>query len=256
MMVLKNSSDTIEKLRVEIDQYFNDLINQLIGNDRLELAEQLQAHKYAVFYSNPHHTLKKGDIYFLGLNPAGKLDAPQDFSFKSKRSDHLDYLDEDWEKGETHRKRILEVLGFTLNSLSIEPLDENLRKVFATNMYFFGSPDASTLFRYGINADFFFNWHFKFLEIVQPKIIICNGNGESVQAPYGSLKKMFDVRKDDVRKYYNGFSLKSFKVSINGKDTLVIGLPHLSRYKLDNKKVGDRFYNDMREIIENSAKST
>ena len=45
------------------------------------------------------------------------------------------------------------------------------------------------------------------------------------------------------------FNLKSFTTSFDGKKVLVLGVPHMSRHKTDNKTVGSQLYEDLEKLI-------
>lgn len=56
---------------------------------------------YRIFYNHPENTLKKGDIYFLGLNPGGGRDQEKDELtdediFCGHGYNYCAYLDEVW----------------------------------------------------------------------------------------------------------------------------------------------------------------
>jgi hypothetical protein len=38
----------------------------------VQLAQEITALKYSVFYSNPFNTLKPGQLYLMGMNPGGR----------------------------------------------------------------------------------------------------------------------------------------------------------------------------------------
>ena len=212
------------------------------------VAEQLSKCKYSIYYTNPINALRPGNIYFLGLNPGGTPE--NENTFKIQDSSTFDgenqcAFDEEWrhknrkfsKKEAPLQKRVRELLTFLLKELHEEP---NIRKVFATNLYFFRSADKKMLINYGIKNCDCWEYHKEFLNIVKPRIIVCNGNDEKFSA-FSSLKGKFSVTEIGCEPWYKGFSLKWFFIDKPfwkpDRKTLVLGIPHMSRYDPHNKRV-------------------
>ena len=73
--------------------------------------------------------------------------------------------------------------------------------------------------------------HLKFLDIIKPKVIICNGNGSLSSYSYilTLLKDQVETKESKCAGHGN-WKIKSCSGDINGKNYLVIGIPHLSYY--------------------------
>lgn len=250
--------EILHQLKSELDSYYKELLSAL-KNTNTDAYNELLDHKYSVFYTNPYTTLDKGDIYYLGLNPAGTRKNPQDFIIdKTDFSSYLCYH-EDWgKKGKIHQERNRQLLSFILRETTGDGSNEQIKKVFSTNMYFLSSASADSLFNYGIRKDFFFNWHRRFLDIVKPKFIVCNGNENTYKSAYGSMKSLLskhsEIKEEIIRKdkpYYKGFALKNFEANYSGYKIKVIGVPHMSYHQLDNNTIGDTLFNDLKNIISN-----
>jgi hypothetical protein len=247
--------DIIKELDSSLSAYYAEVMQRTKQKVSGEEYKKLENHHYSVFYTNPYNTLKQGDFYFLGLNPAGQGLDPQDLFFKKERQDHCAYLhDKEWgTRGEIHRGRIKELLMKVLEYTDKPHPEDDIKTIFSSNIYFLCSPSTKSLFKYDFDIEYFFNWHKRFLSLVKPKYIICNGNARGIVSAFGSIQAMLEVKNDDVRvDHYTKskmFNLKSFTTTYNGKKTIVIGVPHLSRHKLVNSSVGQRLYNDIEKLI-------
>lgn len=126
--------------------------------------------------------------------------------------------------------------------------DKNIRNMFCTNLYFFRSPDATILKRFGRENYDCWKYHSKFLKVVEPKIIICNGNSENFSA-FSAFREHFKHDPKNLRKIrlYGSVSLKSFVTENpfeNRKEAVVIGIPHLSHYAPN-----DKFFQEIKRLI-------
>jgi len=240
-MDLKNLDNRVRK-------QFDDAVISLKQVNPM-LAEQLSKCKYSIYYTNPINSLKPGNIYFLGLNPGGTPKDEHGFKILDSSTFHRDdecaFIDDKWihrgcefpEGQAPHQKRVRELLTFLLKELHEQP---DIRKVFATNLYFFRSVDKEMLINYGIKNCDCWNYHEEFLNIVKPKIVVCNGNDDKISA-FSSFKKHFSTTDTEPVQWYRGFSLKGFFIDKpfwkpDGK-TLVLGIPHMSWYDPHNKRV-------------------
>jgi hypothetical protein len=124
--------------------------------------------------------------------------------------------------------------------------------VFSTNLCFFRSPPSDLLRWYGIEKFDCWDYHEQFLKIVNPKVIVCNGNGENFSA-YVALKRISKPNNgQNTLPWYRGFSLKWFFIdnSFWGQNrVLVLGIPHMSRYTPDNIRVMRNGDNELFEKI-------
>jgi hypothetical protein len=253
-------------LNKEVFEKIHNLYEEILEKNRdgdTDNFDRIKHYKYSIFYSNPLHTLKKGDIYFLGLNPKGKysiIDVNQseyycdnDLSFyKNSRVNWCSLIDEYWGQNNSFdklQKRIKQVLEFVINEMK---LSISVREIFSSNINFFRSEDDKELFRIGIPFDICWSYHKKFLEIVKPRIIICNGFGESntyTKSPFSIIKDKLEVKTCDQQiglKAQN--HIKFFKKNIGflncERETLIIGIEHLSRYS-----PADSFFCSLRKIL-------
>lgn len=71
--------------------------------------------------------------------------------------------------------------------------------------------------------------HEALLSIVQPSLIVAFGN--SGFSPYGFIHSLYGGEQEYQRADHGDWNLKQFQTSISGRQTTVIGLPHLSRYQ-------------------------
>ncbi len=189
-----------------------------------------------VIYSSKD-TLRKGDIYLMGLNPGG--DEPKTIR------EHLDqmmsrennaYLDESWKNGIAQFELGQAPLQRRIKWL-IESLGYDVRDVCATNLIFNTSKSAEGVC-FGL-AGLCWRFHEHLLDIIQPRVIITFGNSVTSASPYYFLRSLFfKGSKEDDKQIEagqgNGYC-RSFKADINGRATVIIGLPHLSRYNIIGK---------------------
>lgn len=245
----------LQRLYDEIDDYFGKTLDRLKAANKGQLAENLKNCKYSVFYSNPLSTLTKGDIYFLGLNPGGSpLGDGKEYAYE-KVSDFQArdpywnaYADEIWSPAGKNRgvgqaplqRRVQLFLESLQHELRLKP---DMRSVFACNLCFFRSNTDSELREYGDRefSEFFRNWHKQFLSIVKPKVIVCNGNSKDISA-FNAVKSWFNGFELSLSSpvLYSTFTLKSYIIadySFKKDNVLVLGLPHLSRFSYEAKKL-------------------
>ncbi|MDC8449932.1 MAG: uracil-DNA glycosylase family protein [Nitrospira sp.] len=176
-------------------------------------------------------------LYIMGFNPGGNPDQ----SMKLEQSLHDDklmrnfssYKDECWYDkcpedctntkhygDKPHQKRVrrlAEILGYN-----------NIREVFAANAIFVRSRDQNTLADRKTLFDKCWPIHQQFLSIVQPKIILCLGNGERSSA-FSFLKeklKANEVTSGNVKVFVSKIPMANGIVL----ESKVIGVRHPSRF--------------------------
>ncbi|MCL2523077.1 MAG: uracil-DNA glycosylase family protein [Betaproteobacteria bacterium] len=175
-------------------------------------------------------SLKRGDIYILGINPGGEGGQTIGDNLKElpQRTRNA-YLDEAWEWPlgqaplQRHIKRLADALGY------------DLRDVCASNLIFKQSRNES-----GVNnkdADTCWPVHEKILKIVQPKLILAFGN-----TPYDYLNKKLNTMHSPEELFqpaHGKRKCRAFKGYLpeTGLSFFVVGIPHMSRY--DPAKRGD-----------------
>lgn len=230
-------------------------IRQYIANTNLD------GGKYSIFYNDPYHTLRKGDIYLVGLNPGGD---PTKTNFETEDAiitfkhfknafgyNYSAYLDECWgnsaselQKGKAlHQLRVVDLIGHVSKYLGAF---RSVRDVFAANLIFFrtkGKNELTELLEKAKKAqilDYCWKWHVRFLEVVRPKIILCNGNAHRLSS-YSYVKRFLDsetTKKENTRQFGKK-SIKYFEAAIQPHEkSLIIGIPHLSYPSLSERNGG------------------
>jgi hypothetical protein len=194
----------------------------------------------SVLYSGLH-TLKKGDYYIMGLNPGGK-DGPSLLdSIRNSASWDLQtsaYQEKNWRENSTdlvpHQRRVHKIA---------ELLGSKVWNIFSANAIFIRSRDAGGIAgtEFSKLEEACFSVHKYFLSIVQPKAIICLGNGCKLSS-FSILQSRFkhglvqfiDKENMDYRhgKYFDA------KISVRNCETFkcrVVGIPHPSRFDMTEK---------------------
>lgn len=257
--------ELLETFYSELEDWYQKTLERLRATEQADAAESLKSSKYSVFYSNPLQTLKESPLYFLaGLNPGGppkagdySVETLADFEKKGEWSEY----NEPWKQRGKEGKdgaavlqvRITELLEFILREMGLEP---DIRTVFCLNLYFFRSTDTGKLSEYkaGDMEPFYKKWHLEFLNIVKPRIIVCNGNGLGLSA-YSRLKQWFQIMSDEELKLnpYPTFFFKSCFINDppwGTQPTLVLGFPHLRRfaYSVNNPLITHEIRNLLAQI--------
>jgi hypothetical protein len=183
-----------------------------------------------VLYSGAS-TLRKGEVYLLGLNPGGdpnnqalmtirqSLDSlvSADMAVSGVRqSEWNSYVHATWKGRDTLQRRIL----WLLRQLGRDPLD-----VPASNLIFPRSRDEKCL-RYEAYADMCWGVHERVLDIVEPRWVLTYGN-----TPYRCLGNRFGVLNE--RRFQAGhgdWACRSFEVPGRFR---VVGVPHMSLYAIN-----------------------
>ncbi|MGF1733713.1 hypothetical protein [Photobacterium kasasachensis] len=180
-----------------------------------------------VIYSS-HETLKKGDIYLMGLNPGGSgFISINDHIDKMLTRDENSYIDEAWQNGQKSYSAGDAPLQKRIRWL-IENLGYDTRDVCATNLIFKTTKSADELC-FGL-AGICWGFHEYILDIVKPKLILTFGNSETSASPYFFLKSLFSGEETRIKAGHGDWVCKGFKTQISGRDTFIVGLPHLSYY--------------------------
>lgn len=191
------------------------------------LPESLLSQSGKILYSSVE-TLKKGDIYFLGYNPGGEIDYPvkRDLQELPHRVINA-YLDEEWVnriKKYPNGEHPLQInCSYLIRALGYEP-----REVFCTNLIFVRSR-SQELNNYNLWSDICWDVHREFIKIVDPKYFIVFGNSNI--SPFRYIKEKYSLSiSDSIFSGHGNWYCYSCFGSIEGKERLLIGLPHLSRY--------------------------
>lgn len=208
-----------------------NLIN--IGQESLKL---ILEYKGEVIYSS-HESIKKGDIYLLGLNPGGEGSTTINEHLSNLITKETNsYLDEEWDrminsvrtklkKGEAPlQKRV----DFLLTSL-----DYNTKEICASNLIFVTSKSADDI-NYGL-AGYCWRFHEALLEIIKPKIILCFGISDI--SSYAFLHSIYQGIETRINSGHGNWECKAFTTFMEGRKTTIIGIPHLSYYNIIGKEI-------------------
>lgn len=179
-------------------------------------------------------TIRQCPIYILGHNPGGSPKGQaeatigahlNEMPYKETNS----YLDEvwttatgrTWKKGQAPlQKRVIWLL---------QHLGLNSREVPCSNLMFVRSEDVSGVSSNDL-ADICWKVHEKILETVSPSLLLVFGNSDP--SPYTYLKaKYAPLQEATFPSGHGNWMCRSFRT----KETTVIGLPHLSYYKIIDK---------------------
>lgn len=175
-------------------------------------------------------TLRPGSIYLLGLNPGGDPAKHPDTLAESLRelpSRTLNaYLDESWSGQAVGCSRLQHRVCWLIQQLGF-----NMREVCAANLIFIRSSD-STGSGYPKLAELCWPVHERILRIVRPKAVVVFGNSgvspfRFLQAHYGATNL---VSFPSGHGTWQCFGLTA------PTGTKVVGLPHLSRYAINNHR--------------------
>jgi hypothetical protein len=201
-----------------------DLIR--LGKETLPL---ILEKKGELIYSS-HETLKKGDVYLMGLNPGGKgFITIKEHLEKMLQNEENAYLDQCWDnrvsdkipKGQAPLQRRVNYL--------LSELGYNTRDICATNLIFATSRSADDI-NYGL-AGYCWRFHQKILNIIQPKLILCFGI--SSVSSYSFLLSLYDGK--ELTPFPSGhgkWECRAFTTKMDGRTTHVVGIPHLSYYSI------------------------
>lgn len=203
---------------------------ELIRFDKKSLRHILQ--RDGEFIYSSHNTLKKGDIYLLGLNPGGegfiKIEEHLE-SILSKETNS--YLDESWENRSGKWDKGEAPLQKRVNYL-LDTLGYKTREVCSSNIIFVTSRNSNEV-NYGL-AGYCWRFHEYLLEIIKPKVILCFGVSEI--SAYAFLRALLDG--EELKNYPSGHGnwvCKAFRTTINNRPTIIVGIPHLSYYNIIGK---------------------
>jgi hypothetical protein len=195
-------------------------------------AENLLVEPGAVLYST-WETLKRGDYYFLGVNPAGsEEDKPattEDFLDKLSTSEENEYIDVCWYNNPpdpTKRRPLQERFIHLFTKLEVNP-----REVCASNLIFSSSKKERDSGGWEKAKKCWPVHEIIIREIVQPRVIITFGS-----LPFDFIREKLCGKQ--LEECDSGHGKWKWRYSILETGEKLIGLPHLSRYALQkNPKV-------------------
>lgn len=184
-----------------------------------------------VLYSGAS-TLRRGEVYLLGLNPGGNPANPALMTIRKsldrlvsdaitasgvRERDRNSYVHDTWKGRNTLQRRIV----WLLQALGLDPL-----AVTASNLIFPRSRDEKRLESDGY-VDICWAVHERLLDIVQPRWVLTYGN-----TPYRLLGDRFGVRNEQRFPSGHGdWECRSFEVPGRFR---VVRVPHMSLYAIDH----------------------
>lgn len=186
----------------------------------------------AILYSASNTLRCPNGLYVLGINPTigggedvSKITLKQRLKDLPKKMDN-NYLDE-WDAAKAGESPLQKRIERVIKCLGFE-----LKETCASNLIFFQSKSN------GIKrdwADICWPVHKKIVQVIQPKIILAcgNANGSPWKSPYTYIKNLKDLKAHDEWQGKSGhghYQLKKCVLDINGREILLVGLPHLSWY--------------------------
>ncbi len=196
----------------------------------------------AILYSS-FLTLSPRRFYILGLNPGG---TPGSGDTIAQRLNGLSrhkgnaHIDEDWRFDSRHYGIGEHPLQRHLRML-MQELGEDLRHVWASNLIFARSPDQYSA-DYPERRHLCWPVHQMIMNIVRPNVIIAFGNGNVLPYAFLALKyqETLGEEPEETRfaAQHGPWQCRSLQTWIESRPTLVIGLPHLSRYTIEGKPAG------------------
>lgn len=203
-------------------------------NDLQKHLEVILDEPGSILYSS-FSTIKKGDIYTMGLNPGGDggdllSDSIDKLPFQTSNA----YLDETWSRGinGTYPKGQHPLQKNLVGLLSY--LGYDARDVFSTNLIFTKSRGEDGAY-YPERAHICWKVHQEFINIVDPRCFIVFGNSEI--SPFSYMKAKYNLEiSESINSGHGNWSCHSCVGLIEGKKRVLIGVPHLSRYCIVNHK--------------------
>lgn len=206
------------------------------------LPECLHEKSGRILYSDAG-TLKKGNIYLLGLNPGGKPDNENSDEWiinnVCRDVGKNAYIDEPWNRYSKGKAPLQKRVCWLLNELDSEKgnsEEESVKKVCVSNLIFKRSRKGNDIGDGDIHNKYALAnqcWavHEFILNIVKPKLIIALGYSESAPTCSYLLAKLDGKEATYEHSNHDSLKLHKFWCYLNNRTdkTLVIGLPHFSR---------------------------
>ena len=180
-----------------------------------------------VIYSSAA-TLTLGPLYLLGHNPGGSPDN-NDLPTIGRSLHKLptrttnSYLDYCWNGRPPGGSPLQVRVRWLLEQLGLDP-----RRVLASNLIFPRSRDAATS-KFEHFAELSWPVHEQILTLVQPRLILAFGN--SGRSPYSFLARKFQM--DSEARLPSGHGMWACRTFVVPGRFRVVGLPHLSRYRIN-----------------------
>jgi hypothetical protein len=208
------------------------------------LPKAILKRKGQVLYSGID-TLRRGDFYFTGFNPAADGTNPILYDVQLDRRQWSAYTQQCWYH--QHRNETCPKTGQAPHQRRVQSIMSDLGLIpettFAMNLIFVESQNVAEIKReIRIDGLFDYCWqvHQKMLAVVRPKYMICLGSGESDSA-FSLVRKRAKLIKNPIhgeervgRQRYIAFKSFVGTFALNHAPDLtaqVIGVLHPSRWK-------------------------
>lgn len=181
-------------------------------------------------------TLCRGDIYILGLNPAGDANKLSGNTIDASLNELCarefnEYVDGCWgNKGAGNGKIQTRIRWL------IQALGHDILSVCASNLIFRRTKSAEQL-DFPDEAHECWPVHRAIIETVRPKMILSNGTGP--RSAYTYLRRFIASDIASEGRFASGHGnqmCKHFDMILDGLTIKVVGIPHLSRYKVTGKE--------------------
>jgi len=191
--------------------------------------------RWGRFLYSSVNTIARGDIYLLGLNPAGESSNQEDYferdiaNLPTRKINA--FTDEAWARGRPYKIGCYP-LQLRVKWLLTE-LVGDVASVCASNLVFFGSNNGTDIKKAWI--DDCWRVHDKMLQIIKPRLIITFGNGTNPISPYSYLRRIYSGSEEVISAGHGCWQCRGFKTTIHDMPTFIAGLPHLSRYDIIDK---------------------
>ena len=211
--------------------YFADLparFEQLRATLPPPLAEQLVWYGCAPFASDPEETLRPGRLYVCSLKPYGAPGHayPNGWEERKTNPGYHCWYDSPSATGNFVREADT-LLRLTLATMGMA--DTAPREVFNTYAYPWRAEDSKQLKAYGLERINIEDLHRRWLDIVNPEVVLCIGNGPAPSA-FVTLCGTVGLSPKHVTVVTPGPRLKVRYGRVEGGPQ-VIGVPHLSRVR-------------------------
>lgn len=179
------------------------------------------------------HTLRRGDIYFLGLNPGGSGGGTiaESLAALSRKKSNA-YIDESWSNARGRFEPGCHPLQLSASGL-FSALGVPIQRVCASNLIFTRSRGECGA-GYPENAEICWPVHELVLSIVQPSTIITFG-----RQPFDFIAAKLKIDRDgDIPSGHGSWRCRAGR---NPAKVCLVGLPHLSWFRpAGSKAVLDR----------------
>ncbi|APR69126.1 MULTISPECIES: uracil-DNA glycosylase family protein [Acinetobacter] len=181
-----------------------------------------------IICSDPNLTLKKGKYYFLSFNPGGDEIKDDNLTLKTAIENVLGGGKHFYcvpYKGQEKMKP----LQNRYKSLCDSILETNPEHIFTTNLIFLPSPNSKSI-SFQQEAQKCWKAHEVFLNIIQPEVIFCNGNGAVSSFTYIQqfIRNKTEIEEFDAK--HGSWKIRTFSGYLFDHPIKIIGIPHMSYY--------------------------